>query len=137
MPDTPPPRACAARANQRGQAFASLLITARQRRGWTQDQLVKNTGISRSTIIRWESGEAARPDPDHVRAVCTALDIDQRDALVALGYLTAEEVSPQAAAALMQRRASELAQAQRRTNDLLSLTESVRADLVQALAAAA
>jgi hypothetical protein len=47
-------------------------------------------------VTRWEAGDARRPDPEQVRAVCLALGIDPRQAAVALGYLTAEEIAPSA-----------------------------------------
>lgn len=80
--------------NPRGAAFAALLREARRERGWTQDTLVEASGVSRSTILRWEGGDASRPDPDQVRAVCLALGIDPLRAAVALGYLTPEDLRP-------------------------------------------
>jgi transcriptional regulator with XRE-family HTH domain len=80
--------------NPRGEAFANLIREARRAKNWTQDKLVDESGVSRSTILRWESGDASRPDPDQVRAVCLALGIDPRRAAVALGYLTPEEIAP-------------------------------------------
>lgn len=80
--------------NPRGEAFASLIREARRQRGWTQDKLVEVSGVSRSTILRWEAGDASRPDPDQVRAACRALGVDPRRAAVALGYLSPEEADP-------------------------------------------
>lgn len=79
--------------NPRGEAFANLIREGRRAKGWTQDRLVEASGVSRSTVLRWEAGDASRPDPDQVRAVCLALGIDPRRAAVALGYLTADEVA--------------------------------------------
>lgn len=79
--------------NPRGEAFANLIRKGRRAKGWTQDRLVEESGVSRSTVLRWEGGDASRPDPDQVRAVCLALGIDPRRAAVALGYLTADEVA--------------------------------------------
>jgi transcriptional regulator with XRE-family HTH domain len=77
--------------------FADLIRTGRQRRGWSQEDLERESGVSRSTLSRWERGLADRPEPEHVRAVCRALGIDPRRAAVALGYLTAEDLSGPAA----------------------------------------
>lgn len=78
----------------RGDAFGALIRESRQRKGWTQDRLVEESGVSRATITRWEAGDARRPDPEQVRAVCAALGIDPRLAAVALGYLTKEDIAP-------------------------------------------
>ena|SRR5688572_4741738 len=79
--------------NQRGEAFGKLVRDARLRRRMTQEQLEAATGVSRSTIARWEAGLASTPDPDGVRAVCAALGEDARLAAVALGYLTDDELA--------------------------------------------
>jgi transcriptional regulator with XRE-family HTH domain len=78
----------------RGKAFAELIRKARQDRQWTQDRLIEESGVSRSTLVRWENGRAERPDPDQVRALCRALGIDPRLAAVALGYLSEEDIRP-------------------------------------------
>jgi transcriptional regulator with XRE-family HTH domain len=81
------------------QTFADLIRTAREAKGWSQEQLEQATiddggqHVSVSTISRWERGQAGRPEPSHVRLVCRALGIDPRRAAVSLGYLTAEEVA--------------------------------------------
>jgi transcriptional regulator with XRE-family HTH domain len=80
--------------DDRGKAFAKLIIDGRQKRSWRQDDLVAASGVSRRLLTRWEGGEAERPDPEKVRAVCLALGIDPREAAVALGYLTEDEIAP-------------------------------------------
>lgn len=80
--------------DERGKAFAKLIIEGRHRKGWRQEDLVAASGISRRNLSRWENGLAERPDPDQVRAVCLALGIDPRLAAVALGYLSPDEVGP-------------------------------------------
>lgn len=91
-------------ADSGGERLARLLRNAREDRGWTQDQLVeaardvmRQQGIDaptlgRQTIVRYESGRAARPAPQELRAVCIALGVDPREAAIALGYLTREDV---------------------------------------------
>lgn len=71
---------------QRGAAFADLITQARRTRGWSQDALADIAGVSRSTIIRWEAGDASRPDPIPFADVCYALGIDQERALRSLGF---------------------------------------------------
>lgn len=80
--------------NPRGEAFSALIREGRRNLGITQDVLVERSGVSRSTILRWESGDASRPEPEQVRAVCRALGIDPRRAAVALGYLEPEDLNP-------------------------------------------
>lgn len=75
-----------------GQSFAELIATARRDKGWSQEDLERVSGVSRSTLSRWERGLADRPEPEHVRSVCRALGIDPRKAAISLGYLTHEEV---------------------------------------------
>jgi transcriptional regulator with XRE-family HTH domain len=76
-----------------GQSFADLIGNARRAKNLSQEDLESASGVSRSTLSRWERGLADRPEAEHVRAVCRALGIDPRRAAVALGYLTQEEVS--------------------------------------------
>ncbi len=75
-----------------GRAFATLIREARRAKGWTQEDLITQSGISRATILRWESGRVDFPRPDQVRAACQVLGIDPREVAVALGYVTRQEV---------------------------------------------
>lgn len=72
-------------------AFAALVRQARTRRGWSQQQLADHAGVSRTTVIRFESGTTERPDPCTFQAFRAALGFDQYDGLRALGYLITEE----------------------------------------------
>jgi transcriptional regulator with XRE-family HTH domain len=75
--------------------FGQLIARARNHKGWTQDDLARNSGISRPTISRWErDAMTGTAEPETVRALCVALDIDPRQAAVSLGYLTVEEIQP-------------------------------------------
>lgn len=76
----------------RGQEFAELIRTARTRAGLTQGELAEQTGLDRSTIIRWESGSVTRPEPDQVRAVSRRLGLPPHSAAIALGFLAPEDV---------------------------------------------
>ena len=77
-----------------GPDFADLIANARKNKGWSQDRLHEESGVDRSTISRWERRLTDKPEPEHVRAVCKALDIDPRQAAVSLGYLTLDEIQP-------------------------------------------
>jgi transcriptional regulator with XRE-family HTH domain len=72
-----------------GAAFAKLIVDARHAHGWSQDVLATRAGLNRTTILRWEAGVAARPDPYALNAACRILGISPLDALHALGYLDA------------------------------------------------
>ncbi len=87
------PYICAMPDASWNQDFATLIRNARQERDWSQEDLENESGVSRSTLSRWERGLSDKPEPAHVRAVCAALGIDPRRAAVALGFLTAEEVA--------------------------------------------
>lgn len=78
--------------DQKGHAFSQLIRAGRKKKAWTQEDLIEESGVSRSTILRWEAGKVERPDPEQVRAVFRALGLDPREAAVALGYLTREEI---------------------------------------------
>lgn len=75
-----------------GARFGALIRAARERMGWTQDELIAASQVSRSTILRWENGHTANPGRAQVRAVLAVLGVDPREAPVALGYVTREEV---------------------------------------------
>jgi transcriptional regulator with XRE-family HTH domain len=75
-----------------GVAFASLLRAARTDRQLLQDDVIRNTRLSRSTYLRWEAGGAQRPDFKQVRDVCVYLGIDPRRAAISLGLFTSEEL---------------------------------------------
>src|SRR5262249_38297445 len=70
-----------------GKALATLIRDARQAKGWRQEDLEIISGVSRQTIIQYESGRAVAPEPAKIRAVLLALDVDPREAPVALGYV--------------------------------------------------
>ena len=73
-------------------SFSALIRDGRRRKGISQEELVKRSGVSRSTVSRWERGLADNPEPEQVRAVCRVLGVDPRAAAVALGYLTWDEI---------------------------------------------
>jgi transcriptional regulator with XRE-family HTH domain len=86
--------ACVMSDASAGLSFADLIRTARERKNWSQDDLHRESGVSRSTLSRWERGIADRPEPAHVRAVCRSLGLDPRAAAVSLGYLAPEDIQP-------------------------------------------
>jgi ribosome-binding protein aMBF1 (putative translation factor) len=42
-------------AGDRDVTFGALVRSAREAKGWTQDELAEESGISRTTISRWEN----------------------------------------------------------------------------------
>jgi transcriptional regulator with XRE-family HTH domain len=72
--------------------FARVVREARDQKGWGQDKLAEESGVSRPTIQRWENGRTGTPDPDNARRVFQALGLDPRLIPVVLGYVTDEEM---------------------------------------------
>lgn len=79
--------------SDRGRQFGDAIRAAREAKGWTQDDLIERSGVSRATLLRWESGAARTPDSENVRKVFLALGLDAREAAVLLGYVTREEIA--------------------------------------------
>jgi transcriptional regulator with XRE-family HTH domain len=60
--------------------------TAKTQRGWTATRLAAETGVGRSTLFRWLSGDCQEfPELANVRGFCRALDIPVAAAFTALG----------------------------------------------------
>jgi transcriptional regulator with XRE-family HTH domain len=59
---------------------------AKTQRGWTVTRLAAETGVGRSTLFRWLSGDCQEfPELANVRGFCRALDIPVTAAFTALG----------------------------------------------------
>jgi transcriptional regulator with XRE-family HTH domain len=71
--------------------FGAVIKSAREVKGWTQEQLADASGVSRPTIQRWEQGKNI-PEPETARAAFMALELDPRRIPVLLGYVTAAEM---------------------------------------------
>ncbi|MEV2239437.1 helix-turn-helix domain-containing protein [Micromonospora sp. NPDC049891] len=82
----------AAEQNESGKRFARLLREYRAKAGLRQEDVAERSGVSLSTIQRWESGQARNPKPDEVQAVCRVLGLSTVTAGVALGYLSPADV---------------------------------------------
>jgi transcriptional regulator with XRE-family HTH domain len=75
-----------------GQRLRTLLRDRRQLLELSQDDVADLAGVSRQTVIRLESGKATNPEAKTLRAVCTALGLEVREALIELGYVTRDEL---------------------------------------------
>lgn len=75
--------------------FASWLRRARSDAGWGKmaaTEALAEVGIRERTYFRWESGDIVKPDPAEIRKACLVLGIDPREAAIALGIVTREEM---------------------------------------------
>jgi transcriptional regulator with XRE-family HTH domain len=81
--------------------LATLIVNARHAKGWTQQDLAEEAGISRPTVNRYEQGKTTTPDPGVVWPVTRALGLDPRRVAVLLGYVTDRDLAPRAGGELI------------------------------------
>ncbi len=67
-------------------ALAERLRALRKARGWTQQDLSRVSGLTRSHISRLERGDIQLPSSERLRQLATALDTSLDDLLAAAGY---------------------------------------------------
>ncbi|WP_285554813.1 helix-turn-helix domain-containing protein [Actinoplanes regularis] len=72
--------------------LARVIRSAREQRGWTQEDLAAAAKVSRPTVQRFENAKTSTPQPDALRGIFSALKLDTRLIPVILGYVTAEEM---------------------------------------------
>lgn len=69
------------------------ILNMRKARGWSQEDLAEQVGVSRQAVSRWESG-TAKPDADKIIAICDLFGVSAdyllRD-MAAGGQTAAEE----------------------------------------------
>lgn len=80
-----------------GDTFAMWLRGARIDAGWakiaaTEALAELKPPILERTYFRWESGDIASPNPAQVRRACLRLGLDPREAAVALGIVSRQEL---------------------------------------------
>ena len=66
--------------------LAERLRTLRKARGWTQHDLSRASGLTRSHISRLERGDIQLPSSDRLRQLALALGTSLDDLLEAAGY---------------------------------------------------
>lgn len=71
-------------------SLARRIKELRQAQGWTQQDLSRGSGLSRSYISRLEMGDIALPSSERLRALSTALGTTSNDLLQAAGFLDAQ-----------------------------------------------
>lgn len=72
-----------------GQFVRRAVDDAKNRRGWTINRLAAETGVGRSTLFRWLSGDCQQyPELETIRSFCAALEIPVSAAFIALGMPT-------------------------------------------------
>ncbi|MGS2615104.1 helix-turn-helix transcriptional regulator [Micromonospora sp. LZ34] len=74
-----------------GRRFAALLREYRAAAKLRQEDVAERSGVSLSTINRWERGQVRNPKPEEVQAVCRVLGLSTVAAGIALGYLAPED----------------------------------------------
>src|SRR5438045_8051907 len=67
-------------------ALAERLKVLRKAHGWTQQDLSRASGLTRSHISRLERGDIGLPARDRLRHLATALGTSPDDLLEAAGY---------------------------------------------------
>jgi transcriptional regulator with XRE-family HTH domain len=68
-------------------SLATRLKELRRARGWTQQDLSRSSGLTRSYISRLEMGDIALPSSEKLRALSQALGTAPDDLLQAAGYI--------------------------------------------------
>ncbi|MER7331591.1 MULTISPECIES: helix-turn-helix domain-containing protein [unclassified Micromonospora] len=75
-----------------GRRFAALLRQHRVARELRQEDVAERSGVSLSTINRWERGLIRNPVPIELKAVCRVVGLRPDAAWIALGGIDPEDV---------------------------------------------
>ncbi|MGI5238596.1 helix-turn-helix domain-containing protein [Dactylosporangium sp. CA-139066] len=74
-----------------GRRFGALLRKARADQHLSQEQVVTESGVGEATYKRYEQGRVDNPYAAQVVAICRALKINPREAVIALGFGTRDD----------------------------------------------
>lgn len=80
-------------AVDRSVSFGALLRGYRRRVGLSQRELAERAGLSVAAVRDLEQGRTRQPQPASVRALATALGVDEDEAVVLLGAAVVEDVA--------------------------------------------
>ena len=81
--------------------FATWVLESRRAADMTQDDVLSKAveiagdgepELSKSTLNRWEGGKTLVAKPSNLRVFCRITGADIREALIALGYVTRDEL---------------------------------------------
>ncbi|MEU0078651.1 helix-turn-helix transcriptional regulator [Micromonospora tulbaghiae] len=75
-----------------GRRLAALLRQHRAARELRQEDVAERSGVSLSTINRWERGIIRNPVPTELKAVCRVIGLRPVAAWIALGAIDPEDV---------------------------------------------
>lgn len=81
-----------AEEEEAGRRFGALLRSHRQAAKLRQEDVAERSGVSLSTINRWERGIVRNPVPTELQVVCRIVSLSTVAAGLALGYLAPEDV---------------------------------------------
>lgn len=60
---------------ERMRGFGTRLLAAREKRGWTQQQLAEALGVSTQAVSQWETGKTFPRSPTRIRTIASALNV--------------------------------------------------------------
>ena len=72
------------------------ILKLRKARGWNQEDLAEQIGVTRQAVSRWES-DSAKPDADKIVAICDLFGVST-DYLLRADYVESKEVPPTSSA---------------------------------------
>lgn len=59
-----------------GESYGQMVVRVRNEKGWTQDDLARESGVPRRTLQNYEADAVDRPSRKNVLAINRALDIE-------------------------------------------------------------
>lgn len=72
--------------DQQAKQLGHLFRTKREQLGFSTRQAAEAAGINQTTIVRLEQGQYLSPDPDKLRSLAEALDLNLADVLSLASY---------------------------------------------------
>ena len=72
--------------DKKAKRLGTFLRKSRQERNLSTHELSRISGLNQATIVRLEQGQFLSPDPDKLRAIAEALDLNLADVLTLADY---------------------------------------------------